>query len=119
MMHGHNAFMWGDRIFRTYFTDARGDEHLGTTWSYLASPFRPPEEEIPDGYRIPGYQWWNYHARTARTYDRHVGGARRRRGDMTFDGPCPPSMATLSQVRTKPSRPIGHGGMALHIASRR
>ena len=34
--HGHNAFILeGDRIFRTYFVDARGDEHLGTTWSYL------------------------------------------------------------------------------------
>src|SRR4051812_13901981 len=32
--HGHNAFIrQGDRIFRTYFTDARGDEALGTTWS--------------------------------------------------------------------------------------
>ena len=34
--HGHNAFIRdGDRIFRTYFVDARGDEHIGTTWSYL------------------------------------------------------------------------------------
>ena len=29
--HGHNAFIReGDRIFRTYFTDGRGDENLGT-----------------------------------------------------------------------------------------
>jgi predicted dithiol-disulfide oxidoreductase (DUF899 family) len=34
--HGTNAFIReGDRIFRTYFVDARGDEHLGSTWSYL------------------------------------------------------------------------------------
>jgi predicted dithiol-disulfide oxidoreductase (DUF899 family) len=34
--HGTNAFIRdGDRIFRTYFIDARGDEHMGSTWSYL------------------------------------------------------------------------------------
>ena len=34
--HGHNAFIReGDQIFRTYFVDARGDEALGSTWSYL------------------------------------------------------------------------------------
>src|SRR4029079_271784 len=34
--HGHNALSRdGDRSCRTYFTDARGDEALGTTWSYL------------------------------------------------------------------------------------
>ena len=34
--HGHNAFIReGDRIYRTYFIDARGDEAMGTTWSYL------------------------------------------------------------------------------------
>ena len=32
--HGTNAFIReGDRIFRTYFIDSRGDEALGTTWS--------------------------------------------------------------------------------------
>ena len=30
--HGHNVFICeGDRIFRTYFVDARGDEHLSST----------------------------------------------------------------------------------------
>jgi pimeloyl-ACP methyl ester carboxylesterase len=34
--HGHNAFIRdGDRVFRTYFTNWRGDEVMGTTWSYL------------------------------------------------------------------------------------
>ena len=34
--HGTNAFIRdGDRIFRTYFVQDRGDEQLGSTWSYL------------------------------------------------------------------------------------
>src|SRR4051794_23159649 len=34
--HGTNAFIReGDRIFRTYFINGRGDEALGNTWSYL------------------------------------------------------------------------------------
>jgi predicted dithiol-disulfide oxidoreductase (DUF899 family) len=34
--HGTNAFVRdGDQVFRTYFTDNRGDEALGSTWSYL------------------------------------------------------------------------------------
>ena len=34
--HGHNAFIRdGERVFRTYFINSRGDEAMGTTWSYL------------------------------------------------------------------------------------
>ena len=34
--HGTNAFFRdGDRIFRTYFVDSRGDEAMGSTWNYL------------------------------------------------------------------------------------
>ena len=34
--HGHNAFIRdGERVFRTYFINGRGDEAMGTTWSYL------------------------------------------------------------------------------------
>jgi predicted dithiol-disulfide oxidoreductase (DUF899 family) len=37
--HGTNAFIReDDRVFRTYFTNARGDEALGSTWSYSTSP---------------------------------------------------------------------------------
>src|SRR5688572_28398309 len=33
--HGTNAFLRkGDRIFRTYFVNSRGDEAMGSTWSY-------------------------------------------------------------------------------------
>jgi hypothetical protein len=34
--HGHNAFIRdGDKVFRTYFINNRGDEAMGTIWSYL------------------------------------------------------------------------------------
>ena len=34
--HGTNSFYRdGDQVFRTYFVDNRGDEALGSTWSYL------------------------------------------------------------------------------------
>jgi predicted dithiol-disulfide oxidoreductase (DUF899 family) len=64
--HGHNAFVRdGDRIFRTYFVDARGDEHMGTTWSYLditALGRQEEWEDSPEGYpQTPPYGWWNYH----------------------------------------------------------
>jgi predicted dithiol-disulfide oxidoreductase (DUF899 family) len=34
--HGTNAFIRnGDRVFRTYFINNRGDEQMGSTWNYL------------------------------------------------------------------------------------
>jgi predicted dithiol-disulfide oxidoreductase (DUF899 family) len=34
--HGHNAFIReGDKVFHTYLINGRGDEAMGTTWSYL------------------------------------------------------------------------------------
>jgi predicted dithiol-disulfide oxidoreductase (DUF899 family) len=34
--HGHNAFIRdGERVYRTYFINSRGDEAIGTVWSYL------------------------------------------------------------------------------------
>ena len=64
--HGHNVFIReGDRIFRTYFIDARGDEALGSTWSYLditALGRQEEWEDSPEGYpQTAPYQWWNYH----------------------------------------------------------
>ena len=64
--HGTNAFFReGDRIFRTYFIDSRGDEALGTTWSYLDMTALGRQEEwedSPEGYpQTPPYGWWNYH----------------------------------------------------------
>jgi predicted dithiol-disulfide oxidoreductase (DUF899 family) len=64
--HGHNAFLRdGDRIFRTYFVNDRGDEGMGTTWSYLditALGRQEEWEDSPEGYpQTPPYQWWNLH----------------------------------------------------------
>jgi predicted dithiol-disulfide oxidoreductase (DUF899 family) len=64
--HGHNAFIRdGERIFRTYFINGRGDEAMGTVWSYLdmtALGRQESWEDSPSGYpQSPPYQWWNWH----------------------------------------------------------
>jgi predicted dithiol-disulfide oxidoreductase (DUF899 family) len=64
--HGHNAFLRHEnRIYRTYLIDGRGDEALGTTWSYLdmtALGRQEAWEDSPDGYpQTAPYQWWDYH----------------------------------------------------------
>jgi predicted dithiol-disulfide oxidoreductase (DUF899 family) len=64
--HGHNMFFRdGDRVFRTYFINSRGDEVMGSTWSYLdATPLGRQEvwEDSPEGYpQTPTYKWWNWH----------------------------------------------------------
>jgi predicted dithiol-disulfide oxidoreductase (DUF899 family) len=64
--HGTNAFFRdGDRVFRTYFTDNRGDEALGSTWSYLdltALGRQELWEDSPEGYpQTAPYDWWNWH----------------------------------------------------------
>jgi predicted dithiol-disulfide oxidoreductase (DUF899 family) len=64
--HGHNVFFRdGERVFRTYFTNFRGDEAMGTTWSYLdITPLGRQEiwEDSPEGYpQTKPYQWWNWH----------------------------------------------------------
>jgi predicted dithiol-disulfide oxidoreductase (DUF899 family) len=64
--HGHNAFLRDDdRIFRTYFIDSRGDEAMGTTWSFLDMTALGRQEEwedSPEGHpQTPPYRWWNYH----------------------------------------------------------
>jgi predicted dithiol-disulfide oxidoreductase (DUF899 family) len=64
--HGTNAFIRdGDRIFRTYFVNGRGDEAMGSTWAYLdvtALGRQEDWEDSPEGYpQTPPYQWWNLH----------------------------------------------------------
>jgi predicted dithiol-disulfide oxidoreductase (DUF899 family) len=64
--HGTNAFLRDDdRIYRTYFIDARGDEAMGSTWSYLditALGRQEEWEDSPEGYpQTAPYRWWNYH----------------------------------------------------------
>lgn len=64
--HGTNAFIHdGDRVFRTYFINNRGDEALGNTWSYLdmtALGRQENWEDSPDGYpQTAPYEWWDWH----------------------------------------------------------
>ena len=64
--HGTNAFSRdGERIFRTYLVNSRGDEAMGSTWSYLdltALGGQEEWEDSPEGYpQTPPYQWWNLH----------------------------------------------------------
>jgi predicted dithiol-disulfide oxidoreductase (DUF899 family) len=63
--HGTNAFIRdGDTVYRTYFTDNRGDEALGSTWSYLdltALGRQELWEDSPEGYpQTKPYDWWNW-----------------------------------------------------------
>ena len=60
--HGHNVFFRdGERVFRTYFINNRGDEAMGSIWSYLdLTPLGRQEtwedspEVIPRLYRTSG-----------------------------------------------------------------
>jgi len=57
----------GDSIFRTYYTDGRGVEALGSNWTFLdLTPLGRQEdwEDSPDGYpQTPRYAWWRHHDR--------------------------------------------------------
>jgi predicted dithiol-disulfide oxidoreductase (DUF899 family) len=59
-------------VFRTYFINSRGDEAIGTTWSYLdmtALGRQETWEDSPRNYpQSRPYKWWNWH-------DSYVSGA--------------------------------------------
>jgi len=68
--HGTNAFIRtsgrdGERVFRTYFIDNRGDEAFVNTWSFLdmtALGRQETWEDSPEGYpQTPPYEWWSWH----------------------------------------------------------
>jgi predicted dithiol-disulfide oxidoreductase (DUF899 family) len=64
--HGTNVFFAdGDRVFRTYFIQDRGDEAMGNTWTYLditALGRQEVWEDSPEGYpQTEPYTWWNWH----------------------------------------------------------
>src|SRR6201994_722008 len=59
--HGHNAFIRdGNKIYRTYLINGRGDEAMGTVWSYLDMTALGRQEEgehSPPGYpQTPRYK---------------------------------------------------------------
>ena len=55
----------GDDVYRTYFTDRRGVEALGSVWTFLdLTPLGRQEtwEDSPEGYpQTAPYQWWRRH----------------------------------------------------------
>ena len=64
--HGTNVFLRErERVFRTYFVNARGDEALGTAWAYLditALGRQEEWEDSPEGYpQTRAYEWWRRH----------------------------------------------------------
>ena len=64
--HGTNAFIReDDKVFRTYFVNNRGDEAMGSTWTYLdltALGRQEQWEDSPEGYpQTPPYSWWRWH----------------------------------------------------------
>ncbi|WP_320672559.1 DUF899 domain-containing protein [Patulibacter defluvii] len=66
--HGTNVFLRdGDQVFRTYFVNERGDEAVGSTWSYLdltALGRQEQWEDSPEGHpQTPPYEWWRLHDR--------------------------------------------------------
>jgi predicted dithiol-disulfide oxidoreductase (DUF899 family) len=72
--HGTNAFLRdGDRVFRTYFVNNRGDEAMGSTWSYLditALGRQEEWEDSPEGYpQTPPYRWWDLHDKYGESTD--------------------------------------------------
>src|SRR5918998_4183210 len=52
--HGTNAFIRdGEKVFRTYLINSRGDEAMGSTWAYLdvtALGRQEEWEDSPEGY---------------------------------------------------------------------
>jgi predicted dithiol-disulfide oxidoreductase (DUF899 family) len=63
--HGTNVFFRdGDDVYRTYFVNGRGDEALGSTFSYLditALGRQEDWEDSPAGYpQTPRGEWWRF-----------------------------------------------------------
>jgi predicted dithiol-disulfide oxidoreductase (DUF899 family) len=58
-------FREGDDVYRTYFTNRRGVEALGSVWTFLdLTPLGRQEtwEDSPEGYpQTSPYQWWRLH----------------------------------------------------------
>jgi predicted dithiol-disulfide oxidoreductase (DUF899 family) len=64
--HGTNAFIReGNRVFRTYFINNRGDEAFVNLWNFLdmtALGRQELWEDSPEGYpQTKPYEWWNWH----------------------------------------------------------
>ena len=104
--HGTNAFIRdGDKMFRTYFINSRGDEQMGSTWNYLditALGRQEEWEDSPEGYpQTPPYKWWNWHD----NYDAE-GSPDPKWVDTKPTLKKPPEGATQRRKRAKAGRPL-------------
>ena len=64
--HGTNAFIReGDRVFRTYFIESRGDEVFDNTFHFLDMTALGRQEvwrDSPEDYlQTKPYEWWRWH----------------------------------------------------------
>jgi len=122
---GHNAFIReGDRIFRTYLVNGRGDEAMGTTWSYLGITALGRQEEwedSPEGYpQTRPTSGGTTTTRTARTDDRprrrysgrgtDPDGRRRRLARRARLADTAPASQASSQTSTEPRSGAGERG---------
>lgn len=67
-MFGLSVFLRdGEKVYQTYFSDRRGVEYLGSSFSYLdLAPYGRQEdwEDSPEGWpKGPRYEWWRHHDR--------------------------------------------------------
>ncbi|MGH9162501.1 MAG: DUF899 domain-containing protein, partial [Vicinamibacteraceae bacterium] len=67
-MFGLSVFLRdGENVYHTYFTDRRGVEHMGSSFSYFdITPYGRQEdwEDSPEGWpKGPRYTWWRHHDR--------------------------------------------------------
>lgn len=67
-MFGMSVFLRvGDDVYQTYFTDLRGVEYVGSSFSYFdLVPYGRQEdwEDSPEGWpKGPRYSWWRHHDR--------------------------------------------------------
>jgi predicted dithiol-disulfide oxidoreductase (DUF899 family) len=67
-MFGMSVFLRGrEDVYHTYFTDRRGVEYIGSSFSYFdITPYGRQEdwEDSPEGWpKRPRYTWWRHHDR--------------------------------------------------------
>ncbi|MGH9380690.1 MAG: DUF899 domain-containing protein [Thermoanaerobaculia bacterium] len=67
-MFGMSVFLRdGEDVYHTYFTDRRGVEYIGSSFSYFdITPYGRQEdwEDSPEGWpKGPRYTWWRHHDR--------------------------------------------------------
>jgi predicted dithiol-disulfide oxidoreductase (DUF899 family) len=113
--HGTNVFLRdGERVFRTYFINNRGDEMMGGTWTYLdITPLGRQEEweDSPEGYpQTPPYTWWTGTTTTATPRNP-------RHGSRRSSGGSKPSKAATPRDRSRRRR--AGGGDPAAVGERR